>query len=96
MDKFKTTFIIYAYKINSYKTSKLLYICATIYNFFYLIKNNKTDCNILLFCFICIQLNFKKLQTSARTDATPDARLFSNLGKVFKKRCFFNTVKKSL
>ena len=41
--------------------------------------------NILWFCFICIQLNFQKLQTSARTDAAPDARLFSHLIK-FSKR----------
>ena len=41
--------------------------------------------NILLYCFICIQLNSQKLQTSARTDAAPDARLFSHLVR-FSKR----------
>ena len=41
--------------------------------------------NILGFSFICNQLNFQKLQTSARTDAAPDARLLSHLVK-FSKR----------
>ena len=49
-----------------------------------------------MICFICIQLNFQKLQTSAHTDASPDARLFSHLVKVFKKKCYLNTVKNSL
>ena len=46
---------------------------------------NKTKkYNILSLCFICIQQNFQNLQTSACTDAAPDARLFSHFVK-FKK-----------
>ena len=71
-------------KLNAIKVCKLLYICAIIYDFFYWITNNK-NYNILLFSFICIQLNFQKLQTSARTDAAPDARLFSHLVRFSKK-----------
>ena len=39
----------------------------------------------MIFFLIYIQLNVQKLQTSARTDAAPDARLFSHLVK-FSKR----------
>ena len=70
--------------INALKVCKLLYIYAIIYYFFYLIKNNK-KLRYFMICFICIQLNFQKLQTSAHTDADPDARLFSHLVK-FPKR----------
>ena len=34
--------------------------------------------------FICIELNFQKLQISARTDATPNAKLFSHKVKFSK------------
>ena len=79
--------------INDKKVCKLLYISAIIYDLFYWIKYNKKKLNyFMIFFFICIQLNFQKLQTSALTDATPDAGFFCH----FKKRCYFNTVKNSL
>ena len=72
-------------KLNAIKVCKLLYICAIIYDFFFGLKIIKINRNFLLFHFICIQLNFQKLQTSAHTDAAPDARLFSHLVR-FSKR----------
>ena len=80
--------------MNAIKVCKLLYICAIIYDFFYWIKNYKKNYNILLFCFICIQLNFQKLQTSARTDAALDVRLFGHLVKPSKK-CFISVMSKT-
>ena len=58
-----------------------IHLCHNIWFLLLVLKNY----NILLFCFICTQLNFQMLQTSSRTDAAPDARLFINLVKFFKR-----------
>ena len=47
-----------------------------------------------MICFIYIQQNVQKLKTSARTDAAPNARLFSHLVSFSKKRFYFSTIKK--
>ena len=64
--------------INAIKVCKLLYICAIIFDFFYWILKKL---QYFMFLFYVYSTKFQKLQTSARTDLAPDARLFSHLAK---------------
>ena len=74
--------------INAIKVFKFIDICAIIYDLLYWIKNKWKKMYLMIFFFIYIHLNGKKLPTSERTDATPDARLLVHLVKPSKKILF--------